>query len=180
MRIITKRHWQGWNSEDPKEVDWATKSSEENFRVYEQQLEKLRARLGQRNFGFFKHGLHDARLISFCAGDGLHLDLSKKRSVTIKDFYRTSVEIKVLNAEFDAIYLLKYGKVARSVFDFPSDEPLWGNNIDDWGYDELSEVDEKILRHEVLFSSGTTILIEFEKFAFTKSKYNGSRYEEAI
>ena len=29
--------------------------------------------------------------------------------------------------------------------------------------DEITAVDDQILRHEVLFSSGTTLLIEFEK-----------------
>lgn len=180
MEFITKRHWRGWNSRDEKESDWARKSTDENFKRYAEQLEKLRSRLNERNYRFFRNGLHDARLISFCAGDGLHIDFDEDRKVSINDFYRTSVEVKVLNAEFDAIYHLKYGKVSKSVFDFPSDEPLWGNNIDDWGYDELTEVNERILRHEVLFSSGTTILIEFEKFSFTKTKYNGSRYKEKV
>ncbi|HMT06814.1 MAG TPA: hypothetical protein PKA82_02340 [Pyrinomonadaceae bacterium] len=177
MRIITKRHWRGWNSEDAKESEWARKSAHENWEIYRQQLETLRPRLSKKNFEFFKKGLHDGRLISFSIGDGLHLDLStKEQMVTISDFLRTSVEIKVLNAEFNAIYDLKYGKVTKSVFDFPSDDPLWGKNIDDWGYDELSEVNEKVLRHEVLFSSGASILIEFEKFSFQKTKYDGSRY----
>ena len=176
MRTITKRHWRGWNSDDPKEADWARQSSEENFRAYEQQLERLRPRLGKRNFEFFSNGLHDARLISFTVGDGLHINFEEGKRVSINDFYRTSVEVKLLNAGFDAIYDLKYRTVTRSVFDFPSEDPLWGRNIDDWGYDELSEVNENVLRHEVLFSSGTSILIEFEKFSFKKTKYDGSRY----
>jgi hypothetical protein len=178
MRIITKRHWRGWNSDDQNEFDWARTSAEENFRRYADRLEKLRPRLKERNYSFFKNGLHDARLISFCTGDGLHIDFSGEKRVSISDFYRTSVEIRVLNGDFDAIYLLRYGKVTRSVFDFPSDDPLWGNNVDDWGYDELSEVNEAVLRHEVLFSSGTSILIEFEKFSFKKTKYDGSRYRQ--
>ena len=176
MEIITKRHWRGWNSNDETEAKWAERSAEENIAVYAERLEQLRPRLSQRNYRFFKNGLHDARLISFATGDGLHIDFAKNGSVAINDFYRTSAEMKVLNAEFDAIYHLKYKGVSKSVFDFPSDDPLWGKNIDDWGYDELSEVNETVLRHEVLFSSGTTILIEFEKFSFTKTKYNGSRY----
>jgi hypothetical protein len=171
MRIITKRHWRGWNSDDPKESDWATTSANENWTAYREQLESLRSRLSKKNFEFFKKGLHDARLISFSVGDGLHLDLSGNNPVKINDFYRTSVEIKVLNAEFDAVYFLKYQKVSKSVFDFPSDEPLWGNHIDDWGYDELSSVDDKVFRHEILFSSGTTVLIEFEKFSVSRRKY---------
>lgn len=176
MEIVTKRHWRGWNSDDEKEAIWAEKSAYENFEIYAERLEKLRPRLKERNYRFFKNGLHDARLISFCVGDGLHLDFGSS-GVSIRDFYKTSVRIRVLSAEFDSIYDLKYGKVSKSVVDFPSDEPLWGNNIDDWGYDELSEVNDKVLRHEVLFSSGATILIEFEKFSYTKTRYGGGRYK---
>lgn len=120
--------------------------------------------------------MHDARVISFAAGDGLHIDLESGKPASIEDFYRTSAEIRVLSADFDAIYHLKYGNVSKAVFDFPSDDPLWGNNIGDWGYDELSEVNEKILRHEILFSSGGTVLIEFENFTYTRTDYRGCRY----
>lgn len=178
MEIITKRHWRAWNSNDSKESEWALKSGDENIRKYLERLDGLRERLKQRNYRFFKSGLHGARLIAFSIGDGLHLDLEESPTVSITDFYKTSVRIKVLDAEFDSIYELKYGKVTKCIFDFPSDEPLWGNNVDDWGYDEVSEVDEKVLRHEVLFSSGATILIEFEAFSYNKRNYDGSRYSK--
>ena len=177
MEIITKRHWRGWNSDDQREAEWAVRTSDENILRYAQRLEALRPRLKERNYRFFKGGLHDGRLIAFCVGDGLHLDLAKMESVSIRDFYKTTVQIKVLDADFAAVYDLKYQGVSRSVFDFPSEEPLWGNNVDDWGYDELSEVDDRKLRHEILFSSGTTILIEFEKFSFKKTNYDGRRYK---
>lgn len=177
MEIITKRHWRGWNSDDEKESTWAEESANENIRLYAVRLEKLLPRLNERNYRFFKSGLHDARLISFATGDGLHIDLESGKPASMKDFYRTSAEIKVLNADFDAIYHLKYKGVSKAVFDFPSDDPLWGNHIDDWGYDELSEVSDKVLRHEILFSSGTTILIEFERFTYVRTKYHGNRYQ---
>jgi hypothetical protein len=176
VEIITKAHWRGWNSDDEEVAKWARESTDENFRVYGEQLEALRKRLNERNFHFFKSSLHDGRLISFSVGDGLHLELENGKPVTIRDFYRTSVQIRMLNAEFNAVYDLKYQGVSKAVFDFPSDDPLWGKNIDDWGYDELSEVNEKILRHEILFSSGSTVLIEFEKFSFKKKLLKGSRY----
>ncbi len=175
MEIITKEHWRGWNSDDDEVQEWARKSSDENFKIYAKRLEKLRSRLKERNYEFFKNGLHDGQLISFSVGDGLHLNFEKE-PLKLKDFNKTTVLLKVISKWFDSIYDLKYQNVSKSVFDFPSESPLWGNNIDDWGYDEISEVDEKKLRHEVLFSSGSTILIEFEKFSFKRRKYKGSRY----
>jgi hypothetical protein len=176
MEIITKEHWLGWNSDDKEVYEWATKSSEENWKVYAERLEKLRPRLNKRNYEFFKKGLHDGRVIAFSVGEGLFLNLDENPKLDInKDFSKTDVQIKVINAYFDAIYDLKYKTVSKVLFDFPSDTPLWGSSIGDWGYDEISEIDEKTLRHEVLFSSGTTLLIEFEKFSFKKEKYRGNR-----
>lgn len=176
MELVTKKHWVDFNSDDDKVSQRAAESAAENYRKYEARLETFRPRLKERNYAFFKKGLHDARLISFGVGDGLHLDLELGKPVTIKDFYRTSVFVKVMNAEFDAIYELTYKEVSKVVFDFPSESPLWGKNVDDWGYDELSTVDSNTWRHEILFSSGTTALIEFEDFKFRKRKYRGSRH----
>ena len=75
MEIITKEHWLGWNSDDEKVRDWVMKSSDENFKVYAKRLEKLRPRLKERNYEFFKNGLHDGRIITFTVGEGLYLDL---------------------------------------------------------------------------------------------------------
>jgi hypothetical protein len=172
MEIITKEHWRGWNSKDEKTREWARKSSDENFKIYAARLEKLRSRLKERNYEFFKNGLHDGRLISFSIGDGLKLNFENGQPIDINDFSETTVQMRVLNAYFDAIYDLKYEQVGKAVFDFPSDEPLWGTRIDDWGYDEISEINEKTLRHEILFSSGTTILIEFEVFSYKKRNIN--------
>ena len=177
MEIITKKHWRGWNSEDKEFSDWARKSTDENFKIYAERLEKLRPRLKERNYEFFKNGLHDGRIISFSVGEGLYLDLEKNSWLDINDFSETHVQIKVIDAYFEAIYDLKYERVSKVIFDFPSDSPLWGYSIGDWGYDELAEIDEKTLRHEVLFSSGTTILIEFGKFSFRKKKHKGNRYK---
>lgn len=124
MEIITKQHRLGWNSDDKEVNDWAIKSSEENFRIYAERLEKLRPQLKERNYEFFKNGLHDGRIISFSVGEGLYLDLEKNPTLDInKDFSKTHVQIKVISADFDAIYNLKYEQISKIVFDFPSDSP---------------------------------------------------------
>jgi hypothetical protein len=179
VEIITKKHWIGWNSDDKTESDWAFRSSNENFNAYAERLEKLRPELKERNYRFFKNSLHDGRLVSFSVGDGLHIDFEKV-TPSIADFYKTAVAVKVLNAEFDFLYDLKFGNVSKCVFDFPSDEPLWGANIDDWGYDEISKLDEKLFRYEILFSSGATALIEFEKFSYKRSKVDAGRYKKQV
>ena len=42
------------------------------------------------------------------------------------------------------------------------------DNIGDWGYDEVSAPDLKYLRHEVLFSSGTSVMWSLKSFHIPK------------
>ncbi len=179
MKFIRKEHWAGWNSDDEEEYKWATEDSDKKLKEYAKHLEKLKPKLSKRNFEFFQKGLHDAQLISFTVGDGLHLDLENNEKINVNSFDRTLVEMKLISKWFDAIYDLKYKKVSKAVFDFPSEKPLFwgiGGDIGDWGHDELTQIDEKIFRHEILFSSGTMILVEFEKFVYRKKAYKGNRY----
>jgi hypothetical protein len=79
----------------------------------------------------------------------------------------------------DVLYTLNYQGIRRVVFDFPSDDPLFfaeGDNLGDWGYDEVSAPNSSYLRHEVLFSTGNSIIIEFKKFSYSKEACEGSRY----
>jgi len=90
------------------------------------------------------------------------------------------VEIKVLGSQLDVEYTLKYSKLRRVQFDYPSETPLFheeGEHIGDWGYDELTAIDDNYLRHEVLFASGTTILIDFKDFSYEREPCEGSRYQ---
>jgi hypothetical protein len=80
------------------------------------------------------------------------------------------VELEALHHTETQLYTLRYERLHRALFDFPSAQPWYmrfgdraSNPIDDWMADEITVVDDQILRHEVLFSSGATLLIEFEK-----------------
>jgi len=39
--------------------------------------------------------------------------------------------------------------------------------------DEITAIDDQVLRHEVLFSSGSTLLIEFEKITVRSATIEG-------
>jgi hypothetical protein len=166
MKYITKEIWSGWNSKDEKLKKQAFEESERSLKLYAEDLEKLRSQLGENNFNFFKEGLHDGRIISFNVGEGIDLDYEREGAFTIAEFSETKVKIEVLEAYFEEIYSLKYEQIQKVVFDFPSDKPLWGYSIGDWGYDEISAIENGYFRHEILFSSGAIILIEFQNFSF--------------
>ncbi|MDO3410582.1 hypothetical protein QWJ34_12490 [Saccharibacillus sp. CPCC 101409] len=78
--------------------------------------------------------------------------------------------IEVLSGEY--VYTLKFSKVSRFLTDSPSEASLCGSGgFGDWGYAELTEADDQTLRYEVLFSSGTTLLIEFAGFSYGRKKF---------
>lgn len=179
MKYFTKELWRGDNQRLPAS-DAATQQGQSNEQEYIAQLEHLSSRLSKQGFRFFREeSLHDGRLLAFVAGDKPDYDDSKMRRFDINS-HRTSVYMKLLGANLDFLYTLKYTKVRKILFDFPSDDPLFyqeGDHIGDWGYDELTAVDDSYLRHEVLFASGTIILIEFKNFTYAKERCEGSRYQ---
>jgi hypothetical protein len=69
-------------------------------------------------------------------------------------------------------WTLRYSHVRRVLVDFPSAEPLFhspGDGFEDWGYHELSDAGDGFLRHEVLFSSGSIVLLEFGDIAVERA-----------
>lgn len=92
--------------------------------------------------------------------------------------FPTAVEMDVLTCDRRFCYTLRYKQVRNVQVNFPSDQPLFyeeGSGLDDWGYDELTAADERFLSHEILFSSGATILIEFMVFNYSRCKLAVSR-----
>lgn len=179
MKYFTKELWLAWNNQGPLDHDKAIEIGNEAFVRYRDELEQLRARLGSETYKFFtSENLHDGRILSFEVGDGINHKVGGSKPFDI-NARQTAVRIRMVGANIDVLYTLSYKGIRKVVFDFPSDNPLFyaeGDNIGDWGYDEISALDEKYLRHEVLFSSGTSVTIEFKKFSFSKEPCEGSRY----
>ena len=181
MKYFTKQLWAaGNNRRNDEEHRRAYEQSEQNRRDYIRQLEQLRPRLSNEVYQFFTvESLHDGRLLCFTAGDSIGHDIRGPEKFDI-NAHEPSVEMKVLGSNLDEQYTLRYQKVRRVSFDYPSDEPLFhheGGHIGDWGYDELTACDDDYLRHEVLFASGTTILIEFKDFSYEREPCEGTRYQ---
>ena len=179
MKYFTKKLWAGYNSRSDTEGRRALEQGERNRQEYARQLEQLRPRLSEESYHFFiAENLHDGRLLAFTAGDCMGHDAHGAKKFDI-NVHNPSVELRVFGANLDVLYVLRYTGVRRALFDYPSEEPLFhheGGHIGDWGYDELTAADELYLRHEVLFASGTTILIEFKHFSYEREECEGTRY----
>ncbi len=168
MKYFKKELWEGMNNYDGKKFDEIVKKWDRNVRAYYKQLKYLKPRLNKRAFDFFNRiSLHDASLLSFNVGDGLHFPWDAK----IKSFMgQPRIEMHVLGAKGDMIYTLNYSGLKQVYFDFPTKYPLFhrlGGSIGDWGYHELTATDKSHLRHEILFSSGASIIIGFMKFSYS-------------
>jgi len=136
-----------------------------NVIEYAWQLKDIRVRLSANESKFFGNvSLHDGTLLSFSVGDALESTengLIKKR--------QTKVKIIVKSAENGSIYTLNYSGIHRCSVDFPSATPLFykpGDPFDDWGYDELTDAGNGLYQHEILFASGATISIIFQRFSY--------------
>ncbi|HYY93016.1 MAG TPA: hypothetical protein VE713_00765, partial [Pyrinomonadaceae bacterium] len=169
----------GHNSRSKVEEGRAYEQGELNAREYMRQLEGLKPLLTDEAYRFFTgESLHDGRLLSFAAGDGINFDVHGSDKFDI-NAQNPSAQMRVLGASLDALYTLRYTEVKKVLFDYPTDDPLFhgeGGHIGDWGYDELTAAGDDYLRHEILFASGTTILIEFRHFSWEREECEGSRY----
>jgi hypothetical protein len=177
MKYKTRELWASFNSKDHEVCRNAREQWDQNVREYDIQLARLKPRLDEATSRFFTtEDLHDGRLLAFTVGDDIDFSADGRKFDINR--HNTSVRLQVLGANLDILYRLTYARVTRVVFDYPTDEPLFhaaGRQIGDWGYDELTAVDEDNLRHEILFASGTTILMEFQEFFLEKEKIEGRR-----
>lgn len=160
------------SSESTEEADrlW-----EDSIAEYVDQLESLQPKLSARNYSFFRyHSLHDGCVVEMRVIDRNAAKMRAEGRYHINPMLRSPavVEIEVLAGEF--VYMLTFSKVSRLIIKSPTEDtmPGWGG-FGDWGYDELTEVGDRIFRYEVLFISGTTLLIEFAGFRYKRQKFIG-------
>jgi hypothetical protein len=170
------------NSTDRQAIADAIKDSEICDRLYRTQLAGLKPRLSKRAWAFFENvSLHDGTLLAFHAGDDIDKRFHTFRTMLVNK-RRLTVRLDVLNQEETRLYHLTYTRVRRVIFDYPTDDP-WciryedpaASPVDDWMFDALTAADDEFLRHEVMFSSGATVAIEFRRFGLKTSRVQGRR-----
>jgi len=169
MKYFTAQLWADINSPNSNS---AAKQWDENVENYREALTAILPKMNPHARRFFRDmSLHDGTLTLTELGDRIDDTDGNWQRGDVKH-RKTDVRLRVLSAEGDFIFTLQYKKVTRVEVRFPGEVLFpagrWPN-FGDWGYDELAEVEEGIFRHEVLFSSGATILIEFARFSFKRS-----------
>ena len=80
--------------------------------------------------------------------------------------------LRVLDAWDRYVWTLRYRGVRRIEVRFSGDSK-WGGGFQDWGYHELTDAGDGVLRHEILFRSDSTLLVEFEQVGVERSDARG-------
>ena len=177
MKYFTRQLWS--DLQEPGEVGMgASRRWDENWDAYVRELESLRDRLRPDVFDFCRNAdVHDGALVHLHIRDFDPLcpqpdppsddaDADENDDRPREGPYRVTVELKVATSidRFDIEWTLRYAHIRRIVLDFPTTSPLFynpGGGFESWGYHELGDAGEGFLRHEILFSSGSVVLIEF-------------------
>ncbi len=170
MKYFTPELWASW--QEPGHV--APPPEADPFLLYRRELEGLRDRLLPEPFAFFAEAdVHDGELLSFAIIDGSRpspLD-QPSRPWHSDDEFPVRVELRLLDAREEWLWTINYLSVRRvqAQYDRPL-EPCGGFGFGDWGYHELSDAGGGLLRHEVLFRSESTLLVEFKDVAVLKQR----------
>lgn len=167
MKYFTKELWDGINSRNQAAAKAAW---DKNVVRYRASLGRLRPSLpsaAQRFFG--RVSLHDGFLLACSVGDGIDFVVSPILRAPLPNRAPTA-RLVVLTGDDRWIYELTYRNITRCIVDFSDTERSAHSRgrFDSWGYDELSKGAKGHLRHEILFASDATILIEFGSFAFRR------------
>jgi len=162
MKYFTPELWASWSERDytppPPEKD--------PFRLYQAELETLRERIDETAFHFFTEAdVHDGELLDYTIKDGSRpapLGQPGREWESLRN-YPVTVTLRVLDAYDKLLWTLKYSNVRKVSVSYATEEEPWsGSGFGDWGYHELLDAGDGFLRHEVLFASDSTLLVEFK------------------
>jgi hypothetical protein len=166
MRFFTKELW--LSAQKPDGIEAYDAAWQRAFEQYRVELASLRPKLTSEVYRFFTEAdVHDGELLEFAVLDGSRpAPIGEKgRPWSTARNYPVQVRMEVLDSWDKTVWRLSYKNVRRLIVDFPTDQPLFhtdGEGFGDWGYHELSDAGNDFLRHEVLFASGATLLLEFK------------------
>jgi len=170
MKYFTPKLWKSLNGSSRVS---ALKTYNRQLSAYQRQLEVVLPKLAVTARTFFHDIclLHDATLVRMSVGDCIDASDYDLRNFRVKA--RTaSAKFLVLAASGEDTYSLNYDGVQRIEVNLPGKLKLFpigqSTNFGDWGYDELTSTENGLFRHEVLFSSGATIAIDFARFTFQR------------
>lgn len=164
MRYYTSELWKQANSQSSEERENAKRQWKINNDEYSKIFEYVKKRLPKAFLKIFmeEHGFHDCHLKNF---EIIHGKAGYKDPVEVvititntEDTWNVIYKgIKEISVRYVSSPYIQPGKIRK-----------YHDGFDEYGYNEFYEVDENILSHEILFASGATIFICFNKISINK------------
>lgn len=164
MKYYISELWRKLNSNSSKEREEAKYLWKNNDEEYSKIFEKVKERLPKKFLKIFmrEHGFHDYKLRNF-------------QVIHVNPGYKDPIEILITITNGETTWnIMYYGikefnvKYTSKPMLFPGKMRVYYDGFDDYGYDEFYEIDENTLSHEILFASGATIFICFNKISISK------------
>ncbi len=172
MKYFTRDLWLMFQDIDKQ--DEADKKWEENLLEYQKQFNLIKSRFSKKTLSILeKESLHDAHLHSFEIADRNTLNSVNNEMYRPKKHIKNPISIIIRMYTDGNLYTLNYAKVHEIKTLFKAEGDLFSSylgDFDDWGYSEFSAIDDSLLCHEVLFSSGAEIRIVFERLNIGRKK----------
>lgn len=153
MRYFTDELWSKLNSDSQKERDEAFFEWDKNNKAYSEIFDLVKFRLSQKFLRMYlgNHGFHDFQIKNIVL---THKEYGFKNPISLEIYVTDSVNT----------FKITYKCIKKFYVNYEEIEEDWSarRGFDTWGYDEFIPVDEQTLSHEILFASGSTILIHFK------------------
>jgi len=152
VRYFNDEIWLRLNSDLQKERDEADLEWERNNKAYSAIFETIKIRLSQK---FLK---------TYLSNDCFHDFKIKNTVLTQKEYgFKNPVSVDVYVTDSNNTFRITYKCVKKFNVNYEEAEDMVNKRgFDDWGYDEFSSIDEQTVSHEIIFASGSTILIHFK------------------
>jgi hypothetical protein len=165
MKYLTKKRWVSSRTGDggADAASWG-----KALRAYRGQLEAMRPRFPDQVFAFFDRAdIHEGELLHVDIRDGSRaapLD-QLPRPWNVPGDHPVRMELAILDVYDRQAWTLRYRSIRRILVDFPSQTPLFyhdGEGFGDVACHELTDSGDGFFRHEILFATGATLLVEFK------------------
>ncbi|GAB6085231.1 hypothetical protein [Alkaliphilus crotonatoxidans] len=146
MKFFTNELWCKINSEDENERLKAEEQWEINDKAY------------SKEFKVIKEKLPPKFLLEYLQNYGFH-DFSVSKIEIVRLEEDSSLNLTIVNGLTNCI--INYGGVKKVSLSWDLMTDMLASC--DWGYDEFSIVDDTTMSHEILFSTGSNLLVYFQK-----------------
>jgi hypothetical protein len=163
-----------WIDQTGQELRLAEKRFGAAVKKYRPELEGLKSRISCAAWNFFRYGrdergLHDARLLSLSVGDGLSYTPNGASPFRLNRQH-TSASIEFLNYEQNLHYVFDLRGVKHVHSDLFNDEELPAKSLGDLYIYELTATDSRGLQPGLLFASGASVVIQFQRLLFRRRR----------